>query len=173
MPDFTRHTTLDDSLNKDCELHKEYSGSGELFVDISPCSNPRCLFYDDGSKKKSKPKRKTQKRFKLVDPGEQQEKENQGPVPSNETPTTSSIPVKRFYNKRRTPSPIASGNISPMPSLITPDEINEAVSPTHKDRLEPIWTRSRPYFTTNPTHTYPPYEIGFVSCFSLVITVII
>lgn len=127
------------------------------------------------AKKKSRGKKLThtgvRKRLRLTAPGEYQEKENKESVSSAETSSTSSIPVKSFYNTRNTPSPVVCGNVSPIPSLIPIDETNEVESPTSRARLEPIWTRSRPYIFTNPTMTYPPYKIGFVSSFSCLLPI--
>lgn len=177
MPDFSRNSPLDDNLSFEnlCPLHKDNHTEG-LFEDVlTPCNNLGCRFYSsknvNSSRKKGKENKlithtNIRKRLRLTPPDDQQEKENSDCVVTAETKFTCSIPVKSFYNKQNkslccSPSPVQNEMGSPLPSLFTVDELNESESHTSRDR-QPIWTRSRPYIFSDPTITYPPYDIGFV-----------
>lgn len=173
MPDFSRNSSLDDKLSVEnlCLLHKDKRTEG-LFEDVLiPCNNRGCPFYSsnhfDNSKKKGKENKlttHTSVRKRLIPPDDPQDKVNKACV---ETNSTSTIPVKSFYNKQtkslsRSPSPVQNLNGSPIPSLVTVDELNGSDSQTPHERP---WTRSRPYIFSDPTITYPPYDIGFVLTF--------
>jgi hypothetical protein len=173
MPDFSRNSSLDDKLSLEnlCLLHKEKPTEG-LFEDaLIPCNNRDCRYYNlfDNSKKKSKENKLTthtsvRKRIRFFRPEDEQDEDNKACV---ETNSTSTIPVKSFYNKQtkslsRSPSPVQNLNVSPIPSLVTVDELTGSDSQTSHERP---WTRSRPYILSDPTITYPPYDIGFVLTF--------
>ncbi|XP_046631995.1 ubiquitin carboxyl-terminal hydrolase 17-like protein 6 [Daphnia pulicaria] len=168
MPDFSRNSSLDDKLSLEnlCLLHKDKHTEG-LFEDaLIPCNNRDCRYYNlfDNSKKKSKENKLTthtsvRKRIRFFRPEDEQDEDNKACVETNSTGT---IPVKSFYNKQakslsRSPSPVQNLNVSPIPSLVTVDELTGSDSQTSHERP---WTRSRPYILSDPTITYPPYDIG-------------